>query len=138
MRSRWSIPAPCASGPKATRSPCPMGERRSRPTSGPSSPRAAMCSARYSATLGPCRASRPAPEFAWRTPMQRKRVNSSKLRSVGYDEATRTLEVEMSNGQVYQYVGVYPEVYRRFMAAPNPTSFFDDKIAEEYTPKPVK
>src|SRR5205823_11811103 len=70
--------------------------------------------------------------------MQRKRVNSSKLRSVGYDEGTKTLEVEMSNGQVYQYVGVYPEVYRRFMAAPNPTSFFDDKIAEEYTPKPVK
>jgi hypothetical protein len=29
-------------------------------------------------------------------------------------------------------------VHRRFMAAPNPTSFFDDKIAEEYTPKPVK
>jgi hypothetical protein len=24
------------------------------------------------------------------------------------------------------------------MAAPNPTSFFDDKIEEEYTPKPVK
>ena len=65
--------------------------------------------------------------------MERKRVNSSKLRSVGYDEATKTLEVEMSNGQIYQYVGVYPEVHRRFMAAPNPTSFFDDKIDEEYT-----
>ena len=50
--------------------------------------------------------------------MERKRVNSSKLRSVGYDEKTRTLEVEMSNGQVFQYGGVYPEVYRRFMAAP--------------------
>jgi hypothetical protein len=69
--------------------------------------------------------------------MQRKRVNSSKLRSVGYDEATRTLEVEMSNGQIFQYGGVYPEVYRRFMAAPNPTSFFDDKIADEYTGKRV-
>ena len=69
--------------------------------------------------------------------MQRKRVNSSRLRSVGYDEQTRTLEVEMSNGQVFQYVGVYPEVYRRFMAAPNPTSFFDDKIADEYTGKRV-
>ncbi|HEU0259850.1 MAG TPA: KTSC domain-containing protein [Burkholderiales bacterium] len=69
--------------------------------------------------------------------MQRKRVNSSKIRSVGYDEATRTLEVEMSNGQVFQYSGVYPEVHRRFMAAPNPTSFFDDKIAEEYTAKRV-
>ena len=69
--------------------------------------------------------------------MNRKRVNSSKLRSVGYDEATKTLEVEMSNGQVFQYSGVYPEVYRRFMAAPNPTTFFDDKIAEEYTAKRI-
>ena len=69
--------------------------------------------------------------------MQRKRVNSSKLRSVGYDEASKTLEVEMSNGQVFQYTGVYPEVYRRFMAAPNPSAFFDDKIEEEYTAKRV-
>jgi hypothetical protein len=65
--------------------------------------------------------------------MDRKRVNSSKLRSVGYDEKTQTLEIEFSNGQVYQYVKVYPEVYRRFMAAPNPTSFYDDKIAVDYT-----
>ena len=69
--------------------------------------------------------------------MERKRVNSSKLRSVGYDERSRVLEIEMSNGQVVQYSGVYPEVYRRLMAAPNPTSFFDDKIAEEYTPRRV-
>ena len=69
--------------------------------------------------------------------MERKRVNSSKLRSVGYDEKSRTLEIEMSNGEVFQYVGVYPEVHRRLMAAPNPTSFFDDKIAEEYTPRRV-
>jgi hypothetical protein len=69
--------------------------------------------------------------------VERKRVNSSRLRSVGYDEKSRTLEIEMSNGQVFQYVGVYPEVYRRLMAAPNPATFFDDKIAEEYTPKRV-
>jgi hypothetical protein len=69
--------------------------------------------------------------------MERKRVNSSKLKSAGYDEKSRTLEIEMSNGQIFQYAGVYPEVYRRLMAAPNPTSFFDDKIAEEYTPKRV-
>ncbi len=65
--------------------------------------------------------------------MERKRVNSSKIRSIGYDEKSMTLEVEMSNGQVLQYPKVYPEVYRRFMAAPNPTSFFEDKIEEEYT-----
>ena len=65
--------------------------------------------------------------------MERKRVNSSKVRSVGYDERSQTLEVELSNGQVWQYSKVYPEVFRRFMAAPNPTSFYDDKIAEDYT-----
>ncbi|MGE0875231.1 MAG: KTSC domain-containing protein [Burkholderiales bacterium] len=69
--------------------------------------------------------------------MERKRINSSRLRSVGYDEKTMTLEVEMSNGQVYQYAKVYPEVYRRFMAAPNPTTFFDDRIAEEYTGRKI-
>ena len=69
--------------------------------------------------------------------MERKRVNSSKIRAVGYDEKSQVLEVELSNGEVFQYVKVYPEVYRRFMAAPNPTSFFDDKIAEDYTGRRV-
>lgn len=69
--------------------------------------------------------------------MERKRVNSSRVRSVGYDEKAQTLEVELSNGQVFQYSKVYPEVYRRFMAAPNPTSFYDDKIAEDYTGRRV-
>ena len=69
--------------------------------------------------------------------MQRKRVNSSRLRSVGYDEHTETLEIEMLDGTVHQYGKVSPEVHRRFMNAPNPTSFFDDRIAEEYTAKRV-
>ena len=69
--------------------------------------------------------------------MERRRVNSSKLRSVGYDEKTQTLEIEFANGQVHQYDKVYPEVYRRFMAAPNPTSFYEDKIAEDYTGRRV-
>jgi len=69
--------------------------------------------------------------------MERRRLNSSRLRSAGYDEKTLTLEIEMSNGEVFQYSKVYPEVWRRFMAAPNPTTFFDDKIAEEYSAKRV-
>ena len=69
--------------------------------------------------------------------MQRKRLNSSRLRSAGYDEANQVLELEMSNGQVFQYWRVSPEVWRRFMAAPNPTSFFEDKIEEDYSSKRV-
>lgn len=69
--------------------------------------------------------------------MERKRVNSSRVRAVGYDERSQTLEVELSNGQVWQYSKVYPEVFRRFMAAPNPTAYYDDKIAEDYTGRRV-
>lgn len=69
--------------------------------------------------------------------MERKRVNSSRVRSVGYDERNQLLEVELSNGTVYQYSKVSPEVHRRFMAAPNPTSYYDDQIAEEYTARRV-
>ena len=69
--------------------------------------------------------------------MERKRVNSSKVRSVGYDERSQTLEVELANGQVFQYSKVFPEVYRRFMAAPNASAFFEDKIAEDYTGRRV-
>ena len=69
--------------------------------------------------------------------MERRRVNSSRLRSVGYDEKNQLLEVELSNGQVWQYSKVSPEVYRRFMAAPNPTTYYDDKIAEEYSSRRV-
>lgn len=69
--------------------------------------------------------------------MERKRVSSSKIRSVGYDERSQRLEVEFANGTVLQYSGVSPEVHRRFMAAPNPGSFFEDRIAEEYSSKRV-
>ena len=69
--------------------------------------------------------------------MERTRVNSSQVRAVGYDERSQTLEVELTNGQVWQYSKVYPEVHRRFMAAPNATSFYDDKIAEDYTGRRV-
>jgi len=69
--------------------------------------------------------------------MERKRVNSSRIRSVGYDERNQVLEVELSNGTVYQYSRVSPEVHRRFMAAPNPTAYYDDKIAEEYSARRV-
>jgi len=69
--------------------------------------------------------------------MERKRVNANNIRSVGYDPGKQVLEVEFSNGSVYAYTGVSPEVHRRLMAAPSPGSFFDDRIAEEYSSRRV-
>jgi len=64
--------------------------------------------------------------------MERKRISSSKIRGVGYDPKNEVLEIEFNDGRVMAYSGVSPEVHRRFMNAPSPVSFFEDKIAEEY------
>jgi len=65
--------------------------------------------------------------------MERKRVNSSKIRAVGYDPKSRVLEVELRDGAVIAYGGVSQEVHRQFMNAPSPTSYYEDKIADEFS-----
>ena len=70
--------------------------------------------------------------------MERKRVNSSKIRAAGYDARSQVLEIEFSDGRLIQYRGVSPEVYRQFVAAPSVTSFFEDKIDEDFPSSRVK
>ena len=64
--------------------------------------------------------------------MERKRISSSKIRAVGYEPKGEVLEIEFNDGRVVAYSGVSPEVHRRFMSAPSPVSFFEDKIDESY------
>ena len=64
--------------------------------------------------------------------MERKRVNSSRIRSAGYDPQKQLLEIEFSDGRIVSYRGVSPEVHRQLMNAPSPVSFYEDKIAENY------
>ena len=70
--------------------------------------------------------------------MDRKRVNASTIRSVGYDAGSQALEVEFTSGSIVQYSGVSPEVHRRFMGAPSPGSFFQDQIDEHYPSKRIR
>lgn len=70
--------------------------------------------------------------------MERKRVNATKIRSVGYDTSARLLEVEFSSGSVVQYSGVSPEIHRRLMAAPSPGSYFEDNIEESFTGRRIR
>ena len=69
--------------------------------------------------------------------LERKRLSSSKIRAVGYDERAQVLEIEFSNGEVLQYLRVSHETHRRLMAAPNAAAYFEDNIAEDYTAKRV-
>jgi hypothetical protein len=64
--------------------------------------------------------------------MERQQVDSSNINSVGYDEATQTLEIEYKKG-VYQYVDVPKEVYERMMKAPSIGSFVREIIINTYS-----
>ena len=70
--------------------------------------------------------------------MERKRINASSIRSVGYDAGQQVLEIEFSSGSVVQYSGVSPEVHRRFTGSPSPGSFFQDQIDENFPSKRIR
>ena len=64
--------------------------------------------------------------------MDRQRVRSSNIHSVGYDRETRTLEVEFQTGSIYQYLGVPEDVYDGLMRASSKGSYFHEHIKERY------
>lgn len=64
--------------------------------------------------------------------MKRTAVESSSLDSVGYDRASRVMEVEFKNGGVYQYFGVAPGVHRRLMDAASKGRYFARAVRSEY------
>ena len=70
--------------------------------------------------------------------MDRKRINSSTIRSVGYDAGKQVLEIEFTSGSIVQYTGVSGEVHRRFMSSPSPGSFYQDQIDESFPSKKVR
>jgi len=64
--------------------------------------------------------------------MDREPVGSSNLVSAGYDEASQTLEVEFSNGSVYQYYNVSEPIYREFLMASSKGSFLNTYIKASF------
>jgi hypothetical protein len=70
--------------------------------------------------------------------MDRKKVSSSSIRSVGYDERNRVLEVEFNDGRITQYSGVSAEVHRRLISAPSIVSYFRDNVEESFTAKRLR
>lgn len=64
--------------------------------------------------------------------MMRDTVASSNICSVGYDEASETLEVEFMNGSVYQYYNVGVETYRQMMESPSKGFYLNCYIRNRY------
>ncbi len=69
--------------------------------------------------------------------MERVYVSSRDIRSVGYDPATSTLEIEFNSGGVYQYEGVPELVHDALMSAGSKGSYFHADIKGRYPFKKV-
>lgn len=68
--------------------------------------------------------------------MQTKTFTSGRIRRADYDATTQQLDLHWDNKTVVAYKHVPQEVFRRLCSAPNPTTYWEDRIAEEY-PKGV-
>ena len=70
--------------------------------------------------------------------MERARVDSSSLASVGYDPASHTLEVEFRNGGVYQYLDVPVDELERFLTAGSLGRYLNTRIKSSYASRKLR
>ena len=70
--------------------------------------------------------------------MERKKVSSSHVRSIGYDAREQILEIEFFSGSVIQYSRASSEIYRRLMASTTMKSYIEDNIQDNYTEKRIR
>jgi hypothetical protein len=64
--------------------------------------------------------------------MKREPVESSNIRSVGYDASIERLEIEFANGNVYQYHNVPQQEYDEFMRANSQGRYFALHIRDQF------
>ena len=60
--------------------------------------------------------------------MQRLPIQSTALTGIGYDSATRRLEVEFNDGRVYEYFDVSEPVHAALIASPSKGRYFNGQI----------
>ena len=65
--------------------------------------------------------------------METRTFNAGRIRKAVYDAATQQLDLHWDDRRtVRAYKHVPQEVWRRLCSAPNPTTYWEDRIAEEY------
>jgi hypothetical protein len=69
--------------------------------------------------------------------MEMKKINSGRLRAIGYDARARMLQVQLDDGSMLQYGGVGEDTWRRFSSSDAAWSFYRDNIEEEFAAKRV-
>ena len=65
--------------------------------------------------------------------MDRKNIESSMLRSIGYDADSSTLELEFNNGAVWQYFDFPESLWYEFEAGESQGKYFLREIKNQYS-----
>ena len=69
--------------------------------------------------------------------MEMKKINSGRLRAIGYDGRTRMLRVQLDDGSTLQYGDVGEDTWRRFSSSGAAWIFYRDNMEEEFAAKRV-
>ena len=64
--------------------------------------------------------------------MRRQAVESTTMRSAGYDQKSQVLEVEFQSGIIYQYLEVAPVIYKKLLDAESKDRYFNSAIRDTY------
>jgi hypothetical protein len=64
--------------------------------------------------------------------MPTKIFTSGRIRKADYNPTSRQLDLHWQDKSVLAYKQVPEEVYRRLCSAPNPATYWEDRIADEY------
>jgi hypothetical protein len=69
---------------------------------------------------------------AFASRIERIPVESSNLKSVGYDEKTRVLEIEFHHGGIYRYYDVPADTHSALMKAESKGKYFQSHIRNKF------
>jgi len=69
--------------------------------------------------------------------VDRQPVKSRILRSVGYNDSAKILEIEFQNGQIYQFSDVPPKVFADLMHSDEIGKYFSEKVRPKFQSKQI-
>jgi hypothetical protein len=64
--------------------------------------------------------------------MERQEVESTTMRSVGYNQTKQILEIEFQSGMIYQYLDIPPAIYKELLEAESKGRYFNSEIRDTY------
>ena len=69
--------------------------------------------------------------------MEMKKINSGRLRAIGYNARARMVQVQLDDGSTLQYGGVGEDTWRSLSSSGAAWSYYRDNIEEEFAAKRI-